>query len=402
MRPAISHTFASRAKSRKKSCKRKILMCAGQEAVLHLAKKKKNTEYENPVSKENEARNNVIIVKSPYKNVKKHVDAAAVEFMVNAMKVVQLRKELRSRGLDPSGVKKDLRSRLVNAMLHEAENGVLQEASSMNHIPEVEEIQQLSPVKEKMQQQQQRKEDTGVEKKEVEGIDMTTDDSSNAANKAPVSEATVYTTTQPDPESAPEPLGPSTTSQESSKASATPGARKVSAEMGGGHSAKSYWKNLVKASPANTDRKLKLAEEKAEEGASKRSKSPLRALAKNAFKSHLASPVPTTTAKEGIDDFEVDPAKGEYLEEDEVSPPSSEVSEGSKVLGSKVRDMVSKISGSSPFVPSTTPGVNASASALSKTVQAKKEARMIKLEENRKARLEEMRNKVSSPSSFGI
>jgi hypothetical protein len=337
----------------------------------------------------------VIIIKSPYKSVKKHVDAAAVEFMVNAMKVVQLRKELRSRGLDPSGVKKDLRSRLVNAMLHEAENGVLQEASSMNHIPEVEEVQQLSPMKEKMQQQQQqRKENTGVETKEVGLIDLTTDASSDAANKAPASQAT-----QPGPESAPEPLGFSTTSQESSKGSATPGAHKVSEEMG---SAKSYWKNLVKASPANTDRKLKPAEEKTDEGASKRSKSPLRVLVKNAFKSHAASPAPTTTAKEAIDDVEADPVNGEYLEDDDVSPPGSEVSEGSKVSGSKVRDMVSKISGSSPYVPSTTPGVSTSASALSKTVQAKKEARMAKLEENRKARLEEMRNKVSSLLSFVI
>jgi hypothetical protein len=52
-----------------------------------------------------------------------------IEFRVNAMKVVELRRELRNRGYDTQGLKKDLRARLLDSMLVEPE------AEGFLHIP---------------------------------------------------------------------------------------------------------------------------------------------------------------------------------------------------------------------------------------------------------------------------
>jgi hypothetical protein len=58
------------------------------------------------------------VVNQPKKSL---VTRSNIEFKVNALKVVELRMELRNRGYDTQGLKKDLRSRLLDAMLVELE-----------------------------------------------------------------------------------------------------------------------------------------------------------------------------------------------------------------------------------------------------------------------------------------
>lgn len=83
------------------------------------------------------------------------------------------------------------------------------------------------------------------------------------------------------------------------------------------------------------------------------------------------------------------------IPEDDISPPSSEVttsSVASKISGTKVREIVSKLSSNKSQYSSATPSSSASSgSALLKSVQAKKEARM--------ARMAEIREKVSQDPS---
>lgn len=78
------------------------------------------------------------------------------------------------------------------------------------------------------------------------------------------------------------------------------------------------------------------------------------------------------------------------IPEDDISPPGSEVttsSVASKISGTKVREIVSKLSAHKSQYSSATPSASASSgSSLLKSVQAKKEARM--------ARMAEIREKV--------
>jgi hypothetical protein len=74
------------------------------------------------------------------------------------------------------------------------------------------------------------------------------------------------------------------------------------------------------------------------------------------------------------------------FDDDDISPPASEVSCSSKASGHSVKDMVSKFSGFSSLSSSSSGG-----SALSKGLQAKKEARQAKIAEMRaKVRLEKV------------
>ncbi|KAG7347636.1 inner centromere protein containing ARK binding region [Nitzschia inconspicua] len=123
------------------SCKRKIWECIGSvERQRHLEKKQKTQREIVVENKENttvEIPNSMTSAKkfdvSPTKPTQQQQSASAhlpkislssrstIEFKVNAMKVAELRKELIDRGYNTGGLKKDLRARLLDAMLVELE-----------------------------------------------------------------------------------------------------------------------------------------------------------------------------------------------------------------------------------------------------------------------------------------
>ena len=92
----------------------------GQEKALEQPKASSNklnqaNQIENPTS-------SVDTTKSALQGPKKsNPSRVNIEFRVNAMKVVELRKELRERDMDTNGLKKQLKARLLQAMFEEAE-----------------------------------------------------------------------------------------------------------------------------------------------------------------------------------------------------------------------------------------------------------------------------------------
>lgn len=115
------------------SCKRKIWECVDpSERQRYLEKKQRKDQLGKQVvvNKENSLPHKAAKVETAngnnQENLKSHMKVASsnrsnIEFQVNAMKVTDLKKELKLLGIDAGGLKKDLRSRLLQAMLDTVE-----------------------------------------------------------------------------------------------------------------------------------------------------------------------------------------------------------------------------------------------------------------------------------------
>jgi hypothetical protein len=383
-----------------------------------LAKKNKFSADESsaPVDKENSAPNRspirspvrkVMVVKSPHRNPAK----ATLELKFNCLKVPELKEELKQHGLSTVGKKAALVSRLLKAKMEEIEAQQQEQQqqqrepmSAFKRRPKVEtspkpNVVESAPIVVQPSQDN-----------EVIDVDMMDESSSNskpADSSKPAMQEEVADKMEPeevvvlDEESssdAPEDM--STTSVEKPTediAAVKLSPMKQASEKMLTHNEvmdpKEYWKSL-KSTPGRNDlhsQQQQQPKEQVDDSAANQTRSPLRSVVKNAFKVFSNSPAPDIAQVPTIDSNDDD------MTEDDISPPTSEVSTGSKITGAKVRELVSKISNSSGYQPAIAPSTSGgSASSLSKSVQAKKEARMAKMEEARKARLAEIRNKVRS------
>jgi hypothetical protein len=398
------------------SCKRKILACCGQEGMVRLAKKNKfAAEKSVPVDKENTAPNRspihssarkVMVVKSLHRSPTK---AGNLELKFNCMKVPELREELKKSGLSIAGKKAALVSRLVKAKMEEIEALRQQQRAPMSAVkrqPKVETLPKPNVVDSALVVAQPSQE---AEVIDVEMIDESLTNNKPADSSEPSKQEEDADKMEPEEvvivieeSSSDAPEDMSTTSigkliEEPAAAKLSP-KKEASQKMLTHNEAmdpKEYWKHLSKATSGRNgfhpQQQQQQPREQVEDSAAKQTRSPLRGIVKNAFKVFSNSPAPNVARVPTMDSNEDD------MTEDDISPPTSEVSTGSKINGAKVRELVSKISNSSGYqsaIASSTSG--GSASSLSKSVQAKKEARMAKFEETRKARLAEIRNKVRS------
>eukprot|EP00531_Pseudo-nitzschia_arenysensis_P014562 CAMPEP_0116127452 /NCGR_PEP_ID=MMETSP0329-20121206/6847_1 /TAXON_ID=697910 /ORGANISM="Pseudo-nitzschia arenysensis, Strain B593" /LENGTH=628 /DNA_ID=CAMNT_0003621551 /DNA_START=141 /DNA_END=2027 /DNA_ORIENTATION=+ len=138
------------------SCKRKIWECVDPvDRQQYFEKKQKRSEeqenkyeydkenskkisqnatkkLEEPVVKKVEEPK--MVVQQAPKNKSQPLTRTDIELKVLVMKVVQLRKELKERGQDTNGLKKDLRNRLINVMLEESQQKATETASVPNKL----------------------------------------------------------------------------------------------------------------------------------------------------------------------------------------------------------------------------------------------------------------------------
>jgi hypothetical protein len=351
----------------------------GDDAGLQRqAKKPKTAATEHHFTKESSAPSQSAVVKA-YQSPKKGISKANVEFRVNAMKVAELKKELKSRGLDANGLKKDLRARLLNAIVDEPETQqsdlVVVKVESMklgSPMPSVENIQMGSK--------------SLMDIDDKDSGDLETKDASRAvidfASMNVEKDEVISKDVQPamnESQSKSERVSCSSTQAEADHH--CPGILEEKPADRQMMDAKECTNNIAKPTEVPKSKREEL-ESSSQSSSLKRARSPLRGMAKNAFKVPGNSPA---NAGSG-DPMKVEPPS-DMTPEDDTSPPSSEVgSSCSKISGSRVREIVSKMS-NQQFSSTASSSQNAgSTSALSKNLKAKKEARL--------ARMAEMRGKV--------
>jgi hypothetical protein len=314
-----------------------------------------------------------------------HPSRVNIEFRVNAMKVVELRKELRARDIDTNGLKKQLQARLGQAMFDEMDT----QQNEAPVPPKVESVKHAPAAK--------RGEAPIVQK------DGNNDAQMIDVNEVKVDEKTVVpqqitTVTQPKPIEPPveksaskrdepavekplvQPESPSPMPVEKPVVVGAPPKQQMDQ---GSTTIKQYWKSFSKPAQATAASPMKVPA--LTNSTTKKNKSPIRMVVKNAPK--------TCTAPSEIDisshDLMITQSKSD-LSEDDFERPVSDFSaaSGSAAMSKSgsVRDLVSKIQNCNTFTSTTSTTGGGSTSALSKNLQAKKEARL--------ARMAEIRGKV--------
>lgn len=319
-----------------------------------------------------------------------------IEFRVNAMKVVDLRKELRARGLDMNGLKKQLQSRLLDDMMQDLEK------KQSSEIPTS--ATKAEPVKQEKTEKELEQELASKVPVAPENDDSSMSDaneevvSSKPVVVAPLKRVVKLEVTEQAPvpmeeESVPhhvEKLKEETKLPESAmplddeqEIKLLP--RKKSVEQGSVN-VKQYWKSLSKpthvfsaASPIKSPAPQPIS--------AKKKKSPIRMVVKSTYKAYVAPSEPDSSHDLMIAPSKSDlSSKSDMSEEDVIHPVASDLSSASK--HGSVRDLVSKIQKGSMnsslggSAPVTATG-GSSTSALSKNLQAKKEARLKRMEEIR-------------------
>jgi hypothetical protein len=346
-----------------KACKKKIWYCVQQDASS------RNFPCPEVVTAVDAGK--PAAVGSPTKSSQHRGNA---ELHVYALKVVELKQKLKSRGLETNGLKKDLRTRLLDAMLED----------TGDHDETENEAEQNIGSPDKSASETTGSDDPEVPDKsasETNGIDdpevplPTSDGKTQYLDKGQMKE-----TSNLDDSS--KKVGDSSCGREQDMG-ADPGQSTIpDSDCSVGKSSQTsrdYWMNKVKPSPAPKQDN----ESKDDDQSHSTSRSPLRGLVKQAFKvfgthGHSKSQPPPPDQLD-------DPT-------DDISPPSSEASNCSKISGTKVRELVSKIANNSNYQTTQNGG-----SALSKNLQAKKEARLARMAEIR----EKVRNTWISKLVFG-
>ena len=289
------------------------------------------------------------------------------ELQVFALKVVDLKNELKARGLPTNGRKKELRERLIEAMVSNTAGGQLE------RIEEQEEPKTASPKEVEFSPKQPvvvvpsavvdiPEEPIVATEQTQEDAEMTEAVESNENDKkTPFEFAT----------------GENQNDHKTKKEEQTTIPECDSSVEKGSQvsTSRDYWMNKVKPSPVPQKAppvRNNVPKYDSTNNLSSSGPSPLRSVVKSAIKVMGTYNQPTSDRLD-------DPA-------DDESPPSSEVSSSvySKISGTKVRELVCKISSSS--LQSSASKSVGGGSALSKNLQAKKEARL--------ARMAEIREKV--------
>mmetsp|Transcript_97615 Transcript_97615/g.146272 ORF Transcript_97615/g.146272 Transcript_97615/m.146272 type:complete len:592 (-) Transcript_97615:4-1779(-) len=352
------HTLKAVVHQIQKPFNAKVDPCASLASEIEACRKKiwncvqADTGSSNRVPKKLDASVNVVKpveVPSPTKSSQHRGNA---ELRVFALKVVELKQELKTRGLETNGLKKDLRTRLLNAILADVESTQDQENDA--------ERQLCSPEKAACVDAE-----VAAFPNSGDAIQHTDDDN--------MEESRVFDDSSPKVEES------GTESDHEMKRNSGQAAITDSDSSVGKSSqtSRDYWMNKVKPSPAPMN---ETKDAKQQDPSHSSSKSPLRGVVKNAFK--VFGNYGQSKAQCPPDRLD-DPA-------DDISPPSSEVSNCSKISGTKVRELVSKISGTSSYQSTQNGG-----SALSKNLQAKKEARLARMAEIREKSKPLAGNKVA-------
>ncbi len=265
------------------------------------------------------------------------------------MKVVELKKELKARGQDTSGLKKDLRNRLINVMLEDSQREQQENItiSGKSNAP-----------KESVIAEEPKKE----EKQSSDSMDISEDSDKKTAPQK-------RNSLQKKNENLPK---ESHTSHSTSAMEVEPNAD----SMKQGKEAKTEM--VTTSAPPQQKMKPMVISKDPFKKPEKQLKSIREADAlspKDTSKEHLDG----SNEKSGLTEAKLkmfcEMNKGSDIRED--TGPPSEVSFCSKASGHSVKDMVSKFSGFSSSMSSS------SGSALSKGLQAKKEARQAKIAEMR-------------------
>jgi len=308
------------------------------------------------VQKPETARNLAVITEVVQKTEEEKTQTAVtrtdIELKVFVLKVAELKKELKSRGKDTSGLKKDLRARLISVMLEEAEKEQTKILPMANKRTSQETIEESNEEEVESMDTAEEKDKAVVEKisyqlkttKESQQNDSTTSMEVEQQSKvdAPVKEAKKQLEGE---------VNKISVADKTSKEKKPENCQSVS-----------------DAVREESFRKAKSSQMSIKEGRISSSNERNQCSRESQGKK---SEVLTETKMQEFSESQEDDKKG--------NPPASasEVSFASKASGTSVKDMVSKFSGFS------TNHSNNNGSALSKGLQAKKEARQAKIAEMR-------------------
>jgi len=365
------------------SCKRKIWECidSAERKQYFEKKQKKNEEQDgkiesNKENSKNSANNpkqieesNKVIQKAKKNKSQPPLTRTDIELKVFVMKVVELKKELKARGQDTAGLKKDLRNRLINGILEDYQRKEKETLSAQNKLY----CASYSVIVEESQEEQKESSDSMDVSKDSREKGGTVEE--NISNRLL-------------------PIDNDEISRESQRKES------VSSMQVEHHSeAIRQVKETKKGNftdPVSSDQKneheLNRQQISVPKGALKMPENSLTAIreidagssdstsaqvSNGSSMYHSNSQEDKSELTELQINFFSDNKKGSDVRGD-VSGPPSEVSCSSKTSGNSVKDMVSKFSGFSSSLSSSSSG-----SALSKGLQAKKEARQAKIAEMR-------------------
>lgn len=319
-----------------------------------------------------------------------HPSRVNIEFRVNAMKVVELRKELRDRDLDTDGLKKQLQARLREAMFDEMEPRIndptVQQKDESVKEATVETLVEAKRTEAPIESNDDPKdgeEDTKMD--DVSEVKVVAK-ASAVSHQVKAIEVPKLVEDSPAEESKPRAIKltvkPESLSPLEKLSAAVVSPKKQQMDQGSSN-IKQYWKKFSKPVQATISSPFKASASK--NTAAKEKKSPIRMVVKKAQN--------TQNAPSEIDlssqDLMITHSKSD-LSEDDFERPVSDFSaasgSGSMSKTACVKDLVSKIQNCNAFTSATTATSVGSTSALSKNLQAKKEARL--------ARMAEIRGKV--------
>jgi len=350
------------------SCKRKIWECIDPaERKQYFEKKQKKSEKENgknEINKENSkySSNNPPtkkleestkdVQKAPTIKTQPTLTRTDIELKVFVMKVAELKKELKARGQDTNGLKKDLRNRLINAILEDIRLEKVQAISAQNKLYSAPE----SVIVEEPQEEQEESSDSiNVSKDSREKVEM--EEEIIVPRQLPMDNGEI-----------------SQQSQRKESISSMEVEHHSEPIEQAQETTKDYFTNLV-----SSEQKKEQAQNRPK-FIPKKPESSLSAIKEiDAVTSNSTSAqAPDAEAKFELTEMKMKKFSKESDMSEAVSGPPSEVSYSSLASGNSVKDMVSKFSGFSSGLSSSNTG-----SALSKGLQAKKEARQAKIAEMR-------------------
>ena len=329
-----------------------------EDKIENNAKNSKNSSY-NMIRNIEEP---VVVTEKPQKNNNPPpLTRTDVELKVFVLKVVELKKELKARGQDTSGLKKDLRNRLINAMLEDMQREQLEYVSTQNNLHLTSVI-----VEESLEEKKEGPDKKDILKgsKEKDGIE----EEKTAPRSLPTEKEEVIRQS----------LGKESTSSMQVE-------HNYELNQQSNKSGKEKFTNLVHSEDSQEREHSK--QTSIHKRPLKNQESSLAAIREvNIVPSHISDGCNKSQPQSDEEKSELTEIKVKTFSQvkkvsdgkEDVTRPPSEVSCTSKTSSNSVKDMVSKFSGFSSSLSSSNSG-----SALSKGLQAKKEARQAKIAEMR-------------------
>lgn len=358
------------------SCKRKIWECIDPaERRQYLEKKQKKNEksedkiYSNTENSKNSSGNitsnlerpTFVAANSQKMNNKPPLTRTDVELKVFVLKVVELKKELKARGKDTSGLKKDLRNRLINTMLEDMQREQLQYTSTQNKLHLTTVIVEESPEEQKESSDYK---DVSKDSKEKDDI--------KEQKALPLSHPSAH----------------EESSQESQRKESMSSMQVEHHSEIAEQASKRKNEKFTDFVPSEQKQERKQSiPTSINHGSFKKHEGSLAAIREKQVLSSNISAGPNKSHSQNnevkceLTEIKINSLpqdQKEYDAKENVTRSLSEVSCSSKMSGNSVKDIVSKFSGFSSSISSSNNG-----SALSKGLQAKKEARQAKIAEMR-------------------